>query len=294
MGVRKEMANINNNILSYRQKCLDFGMRTNLFLLSKMDNHEVEKVVLEQIGFLDGDTWLYNRINRNMKSGKFDPFFLREYCQLFAWRESFFDRHFPGDSWFTVEGDNSQYGDDEDYFAWDDPFTRFITIPVQLTRHFDTVIALATAKVEPELDWLKMQVYFANDEILGNEAESKYKLETMVSDLNEPDFVIPEGSLVGHSLRDHYDQVNLTFSDVAHIVVEIYQKGPKKLEEIAIKSIIKNRTPTDNLPVVLQDKVVNGMYAINDDTPENITDEGKVVFKKIRKVFSKNTFVQST
>merc|ERR1719450_1595823 len=181
--------------------------------------------------------------------------------------------HLPGDSWFTVEGDNSQYGDDEDYFAWDDPFTRFITIPVQLTRHFDTVIALATAKVEPE---------------------PKYKLETMVSDLNEPDFVIPEGSLVGHSLRDHYDQVNLTFSDVAHIVVEIYQKGPKKLEEIAIKSIIKNRTPTDNLPVVLQDKVVNGMYAINDDTPENITDEGKVVFKKIRKVFSKNTFVQST
>merc|ERR1712130_728380 len=232
MGVRNEMANINNNILSYRQKCLDFGMRTNLFLLSKMDSNEVEKVVLEQIGFLDGDTWLYNRINRNMKSGRFDPFFLREYCQLFAWRESFFDRHFPGDSWFTVEGDNSQYGDDEDYFAWDDPFTRFITIPVQLTRHFDTVIALATAKVEPELDWLKMQVYFANDEILGNEAESN-------------------------------------------------QKGPKKLEEIAIKSIIKNRTPTDNLPVVLQDKVVNGMYAINDDTPENITDEGKVVFKKI-------------
>ena len=119
------------------------------------------------------------------------------------------------------------------------------------------------------------------------EAESKYKLETMMSDLNEPDLIVPEGSIVGHSLKENYDRVNLTFSDVAHIVVEIYQKGPKKLEEIAIKTILKNRTPTDTLPVVLQEKIVNGMYAVNDDTPCNITDEGKVVFAKIRKVFSK-------
>jgi len=278
----------NNNILSYRQKCVDFGMRTNLFLLSKMDKKEVEKVVLEQIGILGGSAWLYKRINKNMKIGKFDPFFVREHCQLYSWRESFFDRYFPGDSWFTAETDTDQYDDDdEDYFAWDDPYTRFITIPVQLTQHFDTVVALCTAKIDPELDWLKFQVYFSNDEVLGNEAESKYKLETMMSDLNEPDFIVPEGSIVGHSLKEHYDQVNLTFSDVAHIVVEIYQKGPKKLEEIAIKTILKNRTPTYTLPVVLQDKIVNGMYAVNDDTPTNITDEGRVVFAKIRKVFSK-------
>jgi len=278
----------NNNILSYRQKCMDFGMRTNLFLLSKMDKSEVERVVLEQIKFLGSSGWLYKRINKNMKGGKFDPFFLKEHCQLFSWRENFFDRYFPGDSWFTADTD--QYGEEEDYFSWDDPFTRFITIPVQLTQHFDTVIALATAKIEPELDWLKFQVFFSNDEILGNEAESKYKLETLVSDLNEPDFVVPEGSIVGHSLKDHYDQVNLTFSDVAHIVVEVYQKGPKKLEELAIKTILKNGTPTDQLPVAIQKKVVNGMYAIKDNTPDNITDEGKVMFEKMRKVFSRNLY----
>ena len=201
--------------------------------------------MLEQMGILGGSGWLYKRINKSMRNGNFDPFFLREHCQLFSWRESFFDSHFPGDSWFTAETD--QYGDDEDYFSWDDPFTRFINIPVQLTQHFDTVIALATAKVEPELYWLKSQVYFTNDEILGNEAESKYKLETMISDLNEPEFVVPEGSSVGHSMKDHYDQVNLTFSDLAHIVVEVYQKGPKKLEEIAIKTILKNHTATGQL-----------------------------------------------
>ena len=81
-----------------------------------------------------------------------------------------------------------------------------------------------------------------------NETKYKYKLETMISDLNEPEFVVPEGSSFGHSLKDHYDQVNLTFSDVAHIVVEVYQKGLKKLEEIAIKTILKDRTPTGQLP----------------------------------------------
>jgi len=50
---------------------------------------------------------------------------------------------------------------------------------------------------------------------------------------------------------------------------------------------LKNRTPTDFLPVVLQKKIVTGMYAINDDTPDNITDEGKILFSKMRKVFSK-------
>ena len=158
--------NNNNNIISYRQKCVDFGVQTNMFLLTRLDKGEVERVMLEQMGILGGSGWLYKRINKSMRNGNFDPFFLREHCQLFSWRESFFDSHFPGDSWFTAETD--QYGEDEDYFSWDCPFTRFITIPVQLTQHFDTVITIATAKVEPELHWLKSQVYFSNDEILGN------------------------------------------------------------------------------------------------------------------------------
>lgn len=277
--------NNNNNAISYRQKCMDFGVQTNMFLHTRLDKKEVEKVVLEQMGILGGSGWLYKRINKNMRNGNFDPFFLKEHCQLFSWREAFFDSHFPEDSWFTVETD--QYGDEEDYFSWDDPFTRFITIPVQLTHHFHTVTALATAKVEPELQWLKSQVYFANDEILGNEAESKYKFETMISDLNEPEFVVPEGSSVGHSLKDHYDQVNLTFSDVAHIVVEVFQKGPKKLEELAIKTILKNHLYTKQLPEAIQKKILHGMYNVRDNTPENITDEGKVIFEKIRRVFSK-------
>ena len=203
-----------------------------------------------------------------------------------TWRETFFETHFPGDSWFTAESD--QYGEeDDDYFAWDDPYTRFITIPVQLSQHFDSVLALATAKIEPELKWLKSQVYFTNDEVLGNETESKFKLDTMITDLNEPEFVIP-GSLLGHSLKDHYDQVNLSFSHVAHIVVEIYQKGPKKLEELSIKTILMNHIPTSQLPQAVQKKVVEGMYAIKDSTPANITEEGKVMFEKIRRVFSKS------
>ena len=66
----------------------------------------------------------------------------------------------------------------------------------------------------------------------------------------------------------------------------MYQKGPKTLEEIAIKTILKNGTPTGQLPEAIQKKIVHGMYAVIDSTPENITDEGKVIFEKIRRVFN--------
>eukprot|EP00092_Neocalanus_flemingeri_P040948 GFUD01044587.1.p1 GENE.GFUD01044587.1~~GFUD01044587.1.p1 ORF type:complete len:281 (-),score=74.58 GFUD01044587.1:153-995(-) len=276
----------NNNMTSYRQKCVDFGVHTNKFLLAKMDTREVEKMMAEQIREVGGSQWLYKDINKNMKNGIFDPFFLREHCNLYSWRETFFDAHFAGNSWFTVESD--QYGEEEeDYFSWDDPFTRFITIPVQLALHFDAVLVLAAAKIEPELKWLKSHVFFRNDEIISNEAESKFKFEIMISDLHKPELVIPEGSLVGHSLKDHYDQVNLTFSDVAHIIVEMYQKGPKKLEELSIKTILQNNLSMEKLPLKIQKKVAHGMYAVEGRVPENITDEGKVIFEKIRKEFNK-------
>jgi len=278
----------NNNIVSYQQKCLDFGFKTNSFLLNRIDKVEVERVVQEQVEILGGNAWLYNRINTNLKNGVFDPFFLEEHCKVYAWRESFFDSHFQGDSWFTVETDlDGDYY--EDYFSWDDPFARFITIPMQITRHFDTVIALATAKVEPELKWLKSKVYFENDEILGNEAESKYKIETMVADLNEEFEHLSNFSLSEkHPLKYHYEEINLTFSHVAHIAVEAYRKGPKKLEELAIKTVLKECISIDQLPVSLQKKIVYGMYAITDNTPNNITDEGKIVFEKLRNVFMMN------
>jgi len=277
----------NNNIISYQQKCVDFGLKTNSFLLNRMDKGEVERAVLEQIDILGGNAWLYNRVNRNMKNGVFDPFFLEEHCKVYAWRERFFDSHFHGDSWFTVETDlDGDYY--EDYFSWDDPFARFITIPMQITRHFATVIALATAKVEPELKWLKSKVFFENDEILGNEAESKYKLETMVADLNEEFVPDSFSQSEKHPLKYHYDEINLTFSHVAHIVVEAYRKGPKKLEELAIKTVLKECISIDQLPVSLQKKIVYGMYAITDNTPNNITDEGKIVFEKLRNVFMMN------
>jgi len=264
------------------------GEKTNTFLLSRLDKIEMEKVIKEQVCLLGGNKWLYKRINRNLKDGYFDPYFIREHCKLYKWREEYFDAKFPGNSWFTV--DEEQY--DDDLFSWDDPFTRFITIPVQLAQNFDAVVAMATANVEENLVWLKSNVYFSNDEIISNEVESKFKLESMISDLTDSD-VGPNGLVQldalmdnDHTLREHYDQVDLTFSDIAHIIVEVYQKGPKKLEEIAIKAVITNRILPTKLSPMLQRKFVSGMYTIDDDVPENITNEGKLIYNKIRKAFS--------
>ena len=283
------MANFhNNNSTSLRQKFVDMGVKTNTFLLSRLDKIEMEKVVKEQVCLLGGNKWLYKRINKNLKDGCFDPYFIREHCNLYKWREEYFDAKFPGNSWFTV--DEEQY--DDDLFSWDDPFTRFITIPVQLAQNFDAVVAMATANVEDNLVWLKSNVYFSNDEIISNEVESKFKLESMISDLTDSD-VGPNGLVQldalmdnDHTLREHYDQVDLTFSDIAHIIVEVYQKGPKKLEEIAIKAVITNHILPTKLSPMLQRKFVSGMYTIDDDVPENITNEGKLIYNKIRKAFS--------
>ena len=283
------MANFhNNNSTSLRQKFVDMGVKTNTFLLSRLDKIEMEKVIKEQVCLLGGNKWLYRRINRNLKDGYFDPYFIREHCKLYKWREEYFDAKFPGNSWFTV--DEEQY--DDDLFSWDDPFTRFITIPVQLAQNFDAVVAMATANVEENLLWLKSNVYFSNDEIISNEVESKFKLESMISDLTDSD-VGPNGLVQldalmdnDHTLREHYDQVDLTFSDIAHIIVEVYQRGPKKLEELAIKAVITNRILPTKLSPMFQRKFVSGMYTIDDDVPENITNEGKLIYNKIRKAFS--------
>jgi len=257
------------------------GEKTNTFLLSRLDKIEMEKVIKEQVCLLGGNKWLYKRINRNLKDGYFDPYFIREHCKLYKWREEYFDAKFPGNSWFTV--DEEQY--DDDLFSWDDPFIRFITIPVQLAQNFDTVVAMATANVEENLVWLKSNVYFSNDEIISNEVESKFNLESMITDLTDLMISVPLMNLE-FPLRVHYDQVGLAFSDIAHIIVEVFQKGPKKLEEIAIKAVITNRILPTKLSPMLQRKFVSGMYTIDDDVPENITNEGKLIYNKIRKAFS--------
>jgi len=269
------MENIRDNYRMYRDRCLKFGLSNNDFLLSNINQKAIDNAVQNQINVVGGSNLLYQKLNESMAGNKFEAYFIKEQCSLYTWREDFFNSHFPGDSWYTVDED--EYDDDE-FYSWDDSFTRDITIPFQLTHNFDTVVQLATVELSPELSWLKSCVYLPNDEFVSNEAASLYKRETMLYDLN----ILP-----GSTLYYHFDQLGLTFSEVAHMIVEFFHNGPKKLEELAIKTILIESVSIKTLPKSIQKKFVFGMYSVTDDVPANLSDHGKKIFKKARKAFVK-------
>eukprot|EP00092_Neocalanus_flemingeri_P097428 GFUD01124172.1.p1 GENE.GFUD01124172.1~~GFUD01124172.1.p1 ORF type:complete len:280 (-),score=67.18 GFUD01124172.1:22-861(-) len=275
------MININRHNSSYAGRCASFGFYANSVLLKNQDNSFIEKMVEEQVELLEGNRWLYDAIDNNMMNGDLDPFFIREHCDIYNWRETFFRQNFPNGSWFTVDFD------DENQFDPEDPTLRFITIPYQITRYFDRVVALASAKVDTEFSWLKHQVYFENNELLSEEAESKYKWERMTIEFTEEE--------MGGELQTfaHCEDINVGFSDVAHIIAEVHRTGPKKLEEMALKAVLLHHIssdlpPPDYLPTKIYKKAVNGMYNVEGDTPDNISVEGKEMFERMRQVFSNN------
>eukprot|EP00092_Neocalanus_flemingeri_P024716 GFUD01026805.1.p1 GENE.GFUD01026805.1~~GFUD01026805.1.p1 ORF type:complete len:280 (-),score=75.79 GFUD01026805.1:36-875(-) len=265
---------------TYARRCVSFGSCSNTFLLKHQDEAFIEKMVEKQVELLGGNRRLYNRIDSNMKNGDLDHFFVSEHCAIYNWRDAFFGDHFPDNSWFTVDLDN------ENEFEYH-PEEEFITIPYQLTRHFDRMVALASAKVSPELSWLKMQTYFEKNELLSYEAECKYSWEWMTKGVEEE---------VGGDEQEqlaHCEDNNLGFSKVAHIIAEVHQTGPKKLEEIALKAVLLHHIsgdlpPADHLPKKIYKKAVNGMYNVEGDTPDNISVEGKEMFERMRNVFGNN------
>jgi len=269
--------NSNNNDQSYAGRCARFGSNANSFMLKHKDKTAVEKMVEEQVELLGGNRELYKRIDNNMMNGDLDPFFIREHCAIYAWREKFFSKYFPNDSWFTVDFLNDTFP-----FDPESPYYRFITIPYQITRYFDRVMALASAKLGDELSWIQREIYFENNEQLSDEAECKYKWEELTTDFNED----------GDDLEklEHCEEINVGFSEVAHIIAEVHQTGPKKLEELALKALLQHYMPFDFLPLdyvpkMIKKKAVHGMYDVEDDTPDNISDEGKRMFERMKKVF---------
>jgi len=262
---------------SYAGRCARFGCTARSFLLKYQIEEDIEKMVNEQVKLLNGNRDLYNMIDNDMINGDLDVFFIKEYNAIYAWREEFFYQHFPNGSWFTVD-----FANDSIPFDPEDEYLRFITIPYQITRYFDRVMALASVKVSAELSWLKQQIYLENNEYLSNKAESKYKWEALVNDLSNVDDKFKKLAIC--------EEVNVGFSEVSHIIAEVYKTGPNKLEEMALKAILvyfitREDSPLSHVPFGIQMKFIHGMYAINNDAPDNISSEGKEMFETMKRVF---------
>jgi len=260
---------------SYAGRCKRIGCITRAYLLKYQDDEDIQKMVNEQVQLLNGNRDLYIMIDNNMRNGDLDKFFIKEHNIIYAWREKFFNHHFPNGSWFTVP--------DPLPFVPGDGYLRLITIPYQITRYFDRVMALASAKDRALLSWYKEITYFENDGHLASEAECKYKWGELMNDLSEA------GD--DHEKLTLCDEVNVGFGEVSHIIAEAFITGPKKLEEIALKAIMVNHitsdySPLSDVPAVIQRKSVHGMYTRGDDAPGNISSEGKELFETMKRVFA--------
>ena len=209
---------------------------------------EFETILAEQIEIV-GSLKLYERINQNFLKTKFEPFFAAEQFALYSWREDFFHSSFPMEWWFT------------------DGSHEFDTVPYQVTRNFDKVVDLACSPRN-----IQDKVYFKSDEAASAKARTLFDMNTVMYDETflDKEFLEAEG---------------LSFSDAAHVIVAVFQSGPVKLEQLAMKTVIEHQIPMEDVPKELQAKAVIGMHDARDDIPQCINDQGRETFQILRTNF---------
>jgi len=220
-------------------------------LVTFTDHAKVDKIKSDQIEVV-GSLKLYERINRNFKLEQFEPFFAKEQFDLYRWREDFFHNSFPEEEWFTDGADDSH---------------AFDTVPYQITKNFQHVVALACSprnKLE--------RVYFSNDEIASDKARKLFDSNTVMYN---------DSFLDKESLEDE----NLTYSDAAHVIVAVFQSAPLKLEQLAMKQVLVHQMPLEELPKELQTKAVIGMFDLSDNIPDYVNDQGRETFEILRSNF---------
>ena len=244
-------------------------------LKADTNTSEILQVVKDQIKLL-GSEELFKRINRNLKEHKFEPFYVKEQYKLFKWREEFFHTKFGGyfnadkevkTTWFTDGGDDSH---------------GFDTVPFQITRNFDEIVALACVKKTK----MEAQIYFENDEILSANANLKFSKEYFKA---VPDVIFDM------EIRDLKKQ-GLGFGEIAHMIMNLDQSGPPSLLECAMKTVLLYDIPLHDETLtqpcngaccnVLAHKILHGLYSPTDETlPRNLTPTAMKLFEELRTKF---------
>jgi len=223
----------------------------NVELVSITDESKVDKIKADQVEIV-GSLKLYERINLNFRLERFEPFFAKEQFELYRWREDFFHSSFPEEGWFTDGADDSH---------------AFDTVPYQITKNFQHVVALACSPRN-----MQERVYFQNDEIASDRARKLFDANTVMYN---------DSFLDKESLEDE----NLTYSDAAHVIVAVFQSSPLKLEHLAMKQVLEHQMPLEELPKALQTKAVIGMFDLSDNIPDYINDQGRETFQILRSNF---------
>ena len=236
-------------------------------LLRDVDKPAVGKLLEEQINAVGGSKVVFERLENNFKSGVVDLCLMREYCDLYHWRRTFFDANLPvlKESWFT----NS--------------FCRDV-ITYQITHNFDQILEICCSNNFKTKHPIPSGLFFDSDGTTTRSA--RYRLDNM-----QILFHLKEKVLwTGYFLTEKFlPGANLRFGDIAHIIFEHHRLGTKRLEEIAMKTVLENDLPIDQDSVsrAVKENATNGFYDPDSDIPENLTKDGKELFEQLKAVYNK-------
>ena len=159
--------------------------------------------------------------------------------------------------------------------------TEVDVIPFQVTRNFKEIMQLASSAEERAEN---EQHYFASDADWSARAVSRFSRSTIKSALEEE-----EESLKVWLERES----SLTFSQLAHCVVEFHQDGLSLVfgcEEKRECDKLREALKQGHLDEVGEDakaRAQEGWYRLSDSPPKFLTGEGKKIFNDLKAIFNK-------
>jgi len=241
--------------------------------LEEAVSEKMQQVKQDQIDLL-GSAKVYEKVDRSLKDCRFEALLAKEQFALYSWRKNFFDSNFgkfgdeDGWGWYTDGADDSH---------------DFDTIPLNITKNFDSVVELAVLPKRP--DWNRMehiqwgcpavfpdrfasdQVYFRNDEDESSKAEEMFDID------DNPITAPPTGRDWFQDERKLIDY-GLSWADALQTAVVIHPSGPPPLLVVAMKKVLVEGLSMSELPVELQTKAESGLYKSIEEISNLITEKG--------------------
>ena len=89
--------------------------------------------------------------------------------------------------------------------------------------------------------------------------------------------------------RHYLEGFELGFNDAAQMIMAVHRVGPCSLFESALKATVINDLSLEEVPKEIQKKASHGVYNLGDDIPENLTQKGKHLFRRLKGQYEDET-----
>jgi len=258
--------------------------------LKSCDKDQFEALIREQIKVVGGSKTLFNKIHQGMmkqgKSKEFDPFFIKEQCDLYQWRKDFIqesenlctccltfkEQYITEIFEYAMATECLNIDDDElSDFVWEQH-----GVP-SCDKSGCGWCAVVLVDTTSDIQLLYDRNYMVGE--LEQALEDEFACEYDVLKAEQEDFIRDNENF------QNYDVDDLGFNKLAHQIVELNLTSPKTLLEQSIKAVKKYNIPTtsEDMPSTLEKKMKVGLYTPGDEPPNFISSKGKDMFKSLNK-----------